>query len=63
MISISMDNRQAIKNQIKSETLKNTLVPYWPKLEKGGILFRGTYHELKQQELIVTVSHEQFPSV
>ena len=29
-------------------------MPYWAKF-KSGILFRGTYHELKSQELIVTL--------
>jgi hypothetical protein len=32
-------------------------VPYWAKIE-GGILFRGTYHELKDQELIVTLKNK-----
>jgi hypothetical protein len=30
-------------------------LPFWAKLTNGGILFRGTYHELKQQELTVSL--------
>lgn len=62
-LAITMDSRQAIRKSIKSEVLKNQTLPYWDKLQKGGILFRGTYHELKQQELIVSINHEAFPTV
>jgi hypothetical protein len=47
-----MDSPQALKNQVESKDIQNTIVPYWAKL-KDGIIFRGTYHELKAQELIV----------
>ena len=50
-----MNCMQAIRSVIKSESQKNTFLPYWDKLDDGGILFRGTYHELKQQELIITL--------
>jgi hypothetical protein len=53
-IDISLDSPQAIRKQVKSAVQKNNLMPYWAKIE-GGILFRGTYHELKSQELILTL--------
>lgn len=51
-IQIALDSPQAIKSQVESDDIRNTILPYWPKI-KDGLLFRGTYHELKAQELIV----------
>jgi hypothetical protein len=42
---------------VESPVQKNTFLPYWAKIE-GGITFRGTYHELKDQELIVTLKNK-----
>ena len=47
-VVITMDTNKNIRSTIESEVQKNTLLPYWAKIVKGGILFRGTYHELKQ---------------
>jgi len=58
-LSISMSCFNAIRSNIKSESLPNTVLPYWDKLSNGGILFRGTYHELKQQELIISLDDKQ----
>lgn len=56
-----MDSPQAIKNQVASAPIQNTFLPYWAKI-KDGIIFRGTYHELKSQELIVKLySSDGFP--
>ena len=56
-IVISLDSPQAIMNQVQSKDIKNTILPYWPKIDQGskGITFRGTYHELKSQELTVSL--------
>lgn len=43
---------------MQSEQLKNTFFPYWAKIE-GGILFRGTYHELKAQEVIINIQNKE----
>jgi hypothetical protein len=45
-LDISMDSPQAVRKAVKSPVQKNTYNPYWAKID-GGILFRGTYHELK----------------
>ena len=56
-LEIEMDSPQAIRRKVKSKTQKKNYQPYWDKVgEKDeGILFRGTYHELKAQELILTL--------
>lgn len=51
-IKIIMDNKLAIKTEVKSEKCTNTFTPYW-QLIKGNLVFRGTYHELKASEIIV----------
>ena len=51
---------------VKSETQTNTYFPYFSKVDQSnkGIKFRGTYHELKAQELLVTIwKGGMFPSV
>lgn len=46
----------AIDKIVRSETIKNNVLPYWDKMKNGaGILYRGTYHELKAEEIIVTI--------
>lgn len=50
-----MDSPQALKSLVGSEPLKNNTLPYWAALNQGGIVFRGTYHELKSSELILTL--------
>jgi hypothetical protein len=50
-----MDSFQAIKNNIKSDPMPNTFLPTWDKITNGAIIFRGTYHELKNQELIMSL--------
>lgn len=57
-VQIEMDSSQAIRRQVSSSVEKNTIMPYWAKIE-GGILFRGTYHELKAQELLVTLYNKK----
>ena len=47
-VVITMDTKQNIGTKIQSDVQKNTLLPYWAKVVNGSILFRGTYHELKQ---------------
>jgi len=54
-IVITMDTKKNIGSTIQSEVIKNSLLPYWAKLTNGRILFRGTYHELKQQQIQVTL--------
>lgn len=44
-----------------SEPLMNTFLPYWDEVNHGqhkGILFRGTWHELKAAELNVTLKNK-----
>ena len=41
-----------IVNKTKSATEKNTFLPYWKQIDKG-LIFRGTYHELKSAELLI----------
>ena len=45
---------------MESPVQKNNFLPFWAKInsEKGGILFRGTYHELKAQEIVVTLKNK-----
>ena len=52
-IEIKMHSPQAIPPKYtKSEVQKNTFFPYWAKMEGDkGIVFRGTYHELKSEEI------------
>ena len=45
-LELSIDHKQALWDTAKSKTLNKQSLPYWDKLE-DGILFRGTYHELK----------------
>lgn len=45
-ITIMMDDPQVLESFVKSPELQNTFLPYWAKIDKG-IIFRGTYHELK----------------
>jgi hypothetical protein len=45
-LDIDMYSNQALRSNVRSAIQKNTFLPYWAKIE-GGILFRGTYHELK----------------
>ena len=35
-IVISLDSHQAIYNQVYSKEIKNTILPYWPKLDYGS---------------------------
>jgi len=49
-----MDSAMAIEKSVETTVQKNTFLPYWDKIDRG-ILFRGTYHELKNQELIVSI--------
>ena len=49
-----MDSEMTIEKKVVTKVQKNTFLPYWDFIEKG-ILFRGTYHELKNQELIVSI--------
>mmetsp|Transcript_35916 Transcript_35916/g.55154 ORF Transcript_35916/g.55154 Transcript_35916/m.55154 type:complete len:129 (-) Transcript_35916:3042-3428(-) len=51
---ITMNSPQTIRPSVQSSIQKNTVLPYWAKVD-GGILFRGTYHELKAQELVITL--------
>lgn len=44
--TIAIDSPQAHTSQVRSEVQYNTNIPYWAKI-KNGIIFRGTYHELK----------------
>jgi len=41
-----MDSIQAIEQQVESDECKATNIPYWAMI-KNGIVFRGTFHELK----------------
>ena len=54
-MTVLLNSKQAIQKYVKSETLKNTPNPYWDQLTDGQIIFRGTYQELKQQELLITL--------
>jgi hypothetical protein len=52
--------------EVKSEVLNENYTPYWEKLKNSaggkkeitGLLFRGTYHELKSQEIIITLRNK-----
>lgn len=48
---------------IKSSILENNNLPYWAKIcdedKISGILFRGTYHELKSQEIELTIFNKK----
>jgi hypothetical protein len=52
-----------LKNVIKSSVQQNNILPYWQKIcdddKISGILFRGTYHELKSQELELTLFNKK----
>lgn len=54
-MTVLLNSKQAIQKNVKSEILKNTPNPYWDILTDGQIIFRGTYQELKQQELLITL--------
>lgn len=53
-ILIELNSRQSIRKEVKSETLKNQKLPYWSQVGEG-IIFRGTYLELQNQMLSLTV--------
>ena len=60
-----MDSPQALYPLVKSEVLKENYTPFWEKLKNSGggkqeitgLLFRGTYHELKSQEIIIRLKN------
>jgi hypothetical protein len=39
---------------VVSEVQQNTNLPYWA-LIKGSIVFRGTYHELRAEDIYLTL--------
>jgi hypothetical protein len=43
-----------IDPKVTSETAYNNFNPYWKKLARG-VKFRGTWHQLKSQEVIVSI--------
>jgi len=45
---------------VTSKVLNNTYLPYWAKVDQGsGIIFRGTYHELKSKELVCKIYNQR----
>ena len=61
-IEITMDSPNNIRGKIVSATLKNTFLPYWDKITDGGIVFRGTYHELLDESITVTLYNKKLVS-
>jgi len=55
-----MIDPKVIESVVTSKVLNNTYLPYWAKVDQGsGIIFRGTYHELKSKELVCTLYNQR----
>ena len=45
-LEFNLDSPLAIDSYVTTNRQKGTFLPFWDEID-GGILFRGTYHELK----------------
>ena len=41
-----------------SDVQEKTNLPYWKTFKPFGIVFRGSYHELKSEELLLTLKQK-----
>lgn len=58
-LTIKMSAKGAIRNQVVSPSLQNNKFPYWQRVSSEQIVYRGTYHELKQEEITITLQSKQ----
>lgn len=56
-LQIEMLSKQVVANPMvtSADWQENTPLPYWKSFKPFGIVFRGSYHELKAEELLLTL--------
>lgn len=53
-MEFNLNSPMCLDSNTTTKTIRGTFLPFWDEID-DGILFRGTYHELKSQEIVVSI--------